>query len=89
MCPHYHNPTYFKNSKKFWNFLNSVKGSCTPIPPLKYDDYLITNDSVKANTFNQYFHSVFTKEVFSDLSGLRGALQFKSHFVDSIEFSVS
>ena len=87
MYPHYHNLIYFKNFKKFWSFLNSVKGSRTLIPPLKHEDYLVTDDSVKANTFNQYFHSVFIKEVLSDLPSLHGSLQFKSHLIDSIKFS--
>ena len=61
---------YFANSKKFWNFLNSIKGRHHPIPPLKHSDSSVSNDSSKANIFNQFFHSVFTVEDNNSLSEL-------------------
>jgi len=43
--------SYFANSKKFWNFLNSIKGRCHPIPPLKHNDSIISDDSEKSQNF--------------------------------------
>ena len=71
---------YFVNSKKFWNFLNSVKSRLYPIPPLKQND--------KASIFNKYFHSVFTVEHCDNISNLRQSLKYHLNLIDTIDFSV-
>ena len=79
---------YFANSKKFWNFLNSIKGRRHPIPPLKHNDSLVSNDSGKATIFNQFFHSVFTIEDCNSLSDLRQSLEVHPDLINTIVFSV-
>ena len=59
------NCSYFTNSEKFWNFLNSVKGCCNSIPLLKNKDNLVTVDISMKATFN----SVFTTEQYTDRGG--------------------
>ena len=76
------------NPKKFWNFLNSVKGRRHPIPPLKQNDALISDDSDKATIFNKYFHSVFTVENCKDVPNLCQSLVFHPDLIDSIDFAV-
>ena len=80
--------SYFVNSKKFWNFLNSVKGRRHPVPPLKHNDTLISDDYDKALIFNRYFHSVFTVERSDNLSNLRQSLEYHPDLIDTINFSV-
>ena len=43
--------SYFVSSKKFWNFLNSVKGRRYPVPPLKQNDIVVSDDYDKASIF--------------------------------------
>ena len=54
-----------------WCWINSVKRSRTPIPPLSHAGHDILDDAEKANVCNQYFCSVFTKENLSDLNDLK------------------
>ena len=67
--------SYFVNSKKFWNFLNSIKGRRHPIPVLKHNDLLVSDDSNKAIIFNKFFHSIVTIEDCSSLSDLQQSLE--------------
>ena len=53
---------YSKDSRKFWNWVNSSKGRRYPIPALIDNEVTIIDDLEKAEVFNRYFHSVFTKE---------------------------
>ena len=62
---------YHSNPKRFWRWINSVKKFRSPIPPLSHADCDIANDVDKANVFNQYFCSVFTKENTSNLHQLK------------------
>ena len=79
---------HFVNSKKFWNFLNSVKGRRHPIPPLKQNDTLISDDYDKASIFNRYFHSVYAVECGDNVSNLRQSLEYHPDLIDTINFSV-
>ena len=45
------------NTKKFWKFLHFVKGRHHPIPLLKQNDIIVSDDPDKATTFNKYFLS--------------------------------
>ena len=81
--------SYFANSKKFWNFLNSINWRHHPIPPLKHNDSLVLDDSCKATIFNQFFHSVFTIEECSSLSDLQQSLKVHPDLINSIDFSVN
>ena len=57
-------------------WLNSFKGSRTPIPPLLHDDSYVTEDLHKAEAFNAYFSSVFTVDDGSDISSYRDPYLF-------------
>lgn len=72
--------------KQFWKWINSVKGYRTPLPPLLCDR-LITEDTAKAEVFNQYFNSVFTDESLSDLSSIKSSLNIQSSIITSVDFS--
>ena len=78
---------YSSNPKKFWSWLNSSKGKRDPIPLLRHNDVPILEDSAKADIFNQYFHSVFTKEDISNLPELCKSLNFVPPLISSVEFS--
>ena len=80
--------SYLVNSKKFWNFLNSMKGRRHPIPPLKQSDALISDDYDKASVFNRYFHSVFTVECCDNIFNLRQSLEYHPDLINTIDFSV-
>ena len=67
--------SYHSNPKRFWRWINLVKRFRTPIPPLSHTGHNISDDAEKANVFNQYFCSVFTKEVYHTLM----TLNQKSH----------
>ena len=51
--------------KAFWKWINKLRACHNPIPPINHKDQIVTCDSAKASLFNQYFVSVFTKEVLS------------------------
>ena len=51
------------NRKQFWSFIKANKWECIGIPTLQTNDQIITNDRDKANTLNNQFSSVFTKEI--------------------------
>ncbi len=57
-------------SKKFWSWVNSVKKHRDTYPPLIVNGNVISNDRDRANEFNKYFDSVFTKENVSNVSSL-------------------
>ena len=69
------------STKKFWRFLNSVKGRHSPIPPLKHNNCFVPENIAKANLLNQYFFSVFTVEDHTHLSSLRSSLKFQPHLI--------
>ena len=52
----------YHKQKIFWNWINKIRGCRNPIPPINHKDQTVTCDSTKANLFNKYFISVFTKE---------------------------
>ena len=66
----------YKNPKRFWAWLNSSKNSRTQIPPITVAGEQLTDTRTKANEFNQFFHSVFTKERTSDLPSQGSHLSF-------------
>ena len=76
-----------KNPKKFWSWINSSKGKRAQIPPITVSGVQITAPVAKANEFNQYFHSVFTKEQIADLPSLRQSLKFDAPLLSTVEFS--
>ena len=82
--------SYFDSPKMFWRWLNSLKGRCTPIPPLLHNDIYVTEDLHKAEAFNTYFSSVFTVDDGSDFSTLQKSLiiSFCPSIIKSIEFNV-
>ena len=53
---------YSNDSRKFLNWVNSSKGRHDPIPALTDHNATITDDAEKAEVFNKYFYSMFTKE---------------------------
>ena len=46
---------YHGNPKKFWNWVDSSKNKCQPIPILMQNGQPVKNDQDKANVFNCYF----------------------------------
>ena len=74
--------------KKFWSFLNYIKSRRHPIPPLKDNDALVSDDTDKATIFNKYFHSIFTAENCDDLSILHQSLTHHPDLIDSIDFTI-
>ena len=50
---------YSANSRKVWDFVNSVKSCCQSSPPLNSSGNCISDDIEKATIFNEYFNSVF------------------------------
>ena len=80
--------SYFDSPKIFWRWLNSFKGSRSPIPPLLHHDSYVTEDSHKAEAFNAYFSSVFTVDDGSEISTLRNSLSFCLSIIQLIEFNV-
>ena len=62
---------YFDTPKPLWRWLNSHKGNRSPVPPLSHSDRNVIEDASKAEEFNVYFSSVFTKDDGSDISTFR------------------
>ena len=56
-----------QRTKPFWNWINKIRACRNPILAINYKDQVVTSDSAKANIFNQYFVSVFTKEDVSNV----------------------
>ena len=75
------------NSKRFWNFIKSVKGHHQPPPPLNHKGEFISDDFEKASIFNQYFNSVFTSENCSNFNSLRDSIHFHPKLIDTIKFT--
>ena len=57
-----------QRTKPFWS--NKIRACRNPILAINYKDQVVTSDSAKANLFNQYFVSVFTKEDVSNVPKL-------------------
>ena len=72
-------------NKKFWSFIKSQRQECTGIPPLHVDENIIDDDLKKANTLNNHFASVFTREKTSMLPTLSG-IPFPD--IHNIEFTI-
>jgi hypothetical protein len=51
-----------ENPKKFWAYTKSKTKPTERIPTMKDEGYEITDDQAKADAFNDFFSSVFTKE---------------------------
>ena len=79
--------SYSANAKKFWNFVNSVKGFHQSPPPLSISGNHVSDDVEKATAFNQYFNSVFTTENCSGLQSLRESVKFNGKLIDSVQFT--
>ena len=52
------------------------KGRHNPIPTLLDDDIPVVGDRAKADIFNHYFHSVFTREDMSSSDTLKDSTDF-------------
>ena len=50
------------NDKKFWSFIRSKTSSIPPIPAIKINGNIITDNLEKAEAFNSYFATNFTKD---------------------------
>ena len=50
------------NTKPFWHYIKSKRREVTGVSPLKIDDDIITSAKGKAETLNEQFCSVFTRE---------------------------
>ena len=74
------------NPKQFWQWINSLKGYRSPIPPLHDSGAVFVDDSDKATLFNNYFCSVFTKENCSNLHTLTPEVSHPT-IVDSFTIS--
>lgn len=74
---------YVTNSKKFWRFINSVKGHRSPIPPIVLFLMILPRQIFSTSIF----FSVFTIEDYTDLSSLRSSLQLQPPLIDSITFT--
>ena len=57
-------------SKQFWSYIKSQRNDQTSIPALQVDGRAIDDDLSKAESFNDYFWSVFTQEGNSPLPHL-------------------
>jgi len=55
----------FKQSKKFWSYIKSLKKGSTDIPLLKTNNGTVTDNPDKAELLNTQFQSVFTNEDFT------------------------
>ena len=84
ICHHFHD-----NPRKFWSWVNSSKGRRNPIPPLLSDDTSVSDDRAKANIFNYYFHSVFTREDMSSFDVLKKSTVHHSPIISTVYFSPS
>ena len=74
------------NPRKFWAWVNSSKGRHTPIPPITVNGTQIFDDAIKAEEFNHYFHSVFTKEDMSNFDSLKKSLDFSPLLLSTVKF---
>ena len=79
--------SYFTAPKVFWSFVNHSRACRSPLPPIDVDGNLIHDDLIKANTFNNYFSSVFTDEDTSNLQKLRCSSVLQPLLLDSVNVS--
>ena len=77
---------FSKNPRKFWSWVNTSKGKHIPIPSIIDDGTRITDDTVKAEKFNQYFYSVFTQEDMSNFDSLKKSLDFAPCLLSTVKF---
>ena len=82
ICQHFHD-----NPRTFWNWINSSKGWRNPIPTLLDDDIPVVDDGAKADIFNYYFHSIFTREDMSSFDILNNFTDFQSSIISTVDFS--
>ena len=75
--------------KVFWSWINKIRACRNPIPPINHNDQVVTSDSTKANLFNQYFVSVFTKEDLSSLPDVPRYPTSDSFTIDHLSVSPS
>ena len=60
-----------RDPKPFWRWLKNIRGSHHTIPDIHYQGNILSSASEKANALNNFFTSVFTKEVAVNVSNLR------------------
>ena len=73
-------------TKKFWQWVTSVKRYRKSLPPLFDGNSSITDDRAKADVFNKYFYSVFTDEDCSNLDSLKPSSKVPS-IIENITFT--
>ena len=61
-CTHLFNDAHTNNKKKFWSLVKKLRKNHQSIPTPSVDDDLKISPLSKAETLNQQFYSVFTKE---------------------------
>ena len=79
------NPGQKTCSTQFWSYIKSQRNDQTSIPALQVDGRAIDDDLSKAESFNDYFGSVFTQEDNSPLPHL--PVTDYSSRIDPIEVS--
>ena len=75
--------------KVFWKWVNKIRVCRNPIPPINHKHQIVTCDSAKASLFNQYFVSVFTKEVLSSFPSVPDFPTDDRFIFDSLSVSPS
>ena len=76
----------YHGQKAFWNWINKFRCCRFPIPSLHHDGEVITDDYTKADLFNKYFVSVFTKE---NLSNLPSTSYCSDFYLDNMQVTAS
>ena len=67
--------------------MNAFKGYHEPIPTLKYEESIISDDTAKATCFNNYFSSVFTGEDTTSLTSLQSTLVQNQDLITTLKFT--
>ena len=59
------------NQRPFWSWLKKIRKNDDGIPQLYHKNKVHTSNDEKAETLNEYFQSIFTKEVIGNLQQLK------------------
>ncbi len=73
------------NPKPFWNWIIRIRNGISCIPDLSYQGLSLSKVADKANAFNYYFISVFTKEKMNQLNSLRNITSIEDVKFDEVE----
>ena len=76
-----------RNAKSFWRWIKNIKAPNSIIPEIVHRGQVANSDVEKADIFNNFFCSMFTREHMSALADLKAQLPYSLHSITTVSIS--